>query len=294
MTMGNASLRTRSVQLRAVRSSDQDWLYELLTADSGSRWRYRGRTPNPAEFAQDLWRGVQSQFVVTTAAGAPVGLVGTYNANPTAGHCHLFAVGVADCGPQVTEAAGLLINWAFDEFDLHKIWIEAAEFNLAQFASLTTVADIEGRLTNFDFWRGRFWDVLILSINRQRWDERHRGVLERRADPVGAGASVRLSQDDIEALLEDFLPLDSLGTVEVLSDLEERLDQPLDVTILSGLDELNAHDAATLLHQRLDTAAACDVASQHELGGFGRATGNGHSTSAVANTETSRGPVACT
>ena len=105
---------------------------------------------------------------------------------------------------------------------------------------------------------------------------------------------MRLSQDDIEALLEDFLPLDSLGTVEVLSDLEERLDQPLDVTILSGLDELNAPDAATLLHQRLDTAAACDVASQHELGGFGRATGNGHSTSAVANTETSRGPVACT
>ena len=66
------------------------------------------------------------------------------------------------------------------------------------------------------------------------------------------------------------------------------------VEILSGLDELNAHDAATLLHQRLDTAAACDVASQHELGGFGRATGNGHSPSAVANTETSRGPVACT
>ena len=63
---------------------------------------------------------------------------------------------------------------------------------------------------------------------------------------------------------------------------------------LRRLDELNAHDAATLLHQRLDTAAACDVASQHELGGFGRATGNGHSPSAVANTETSRGPVACT
>ena len=281
--MTSAALSSRSVRLRAVRSGDHDWLYELLAVDSGSRWRYRGRTPNPAEFQQDLWRGVHAQFVVVDRAGRPVGLVGSYNVNSAAGHCHLFAVSAQDTTHAVAEATGLLINWLFDEFDFHKLWIEAPEFNLRQFATLTDVADVEGRLTNFDYWRGRYWDVLILSLNRHRWDERHRHILERRRRPLTGGAVDAVPDPgELRALLGDLLPLDSLGAIEAISWLEERLDSELDVELLEGLGDLDAAGAAVELHRRLQDLAG--PVAQQAFGNDGRSIWNGQDPSTVAVT----------
>ena len=285
--MTSPSLASRTVRLRAVRSGDHDWLYELLAVDSGSRWRYRGRTPSPAEFHQDLWHGVHSQFVVLDRADRPVGLVGSYNVNSVAGHCHVFAVGATESRHLVAEACGLLINWLFDEFDFHKLWIEAPEFNLRQFASLTDVADIEGRLTNFDFWRGRYWDVLILSVNRHRWDERHRGVVERRQRRLATTTSLSAVPpvESIEELLAALMPLDSLGAIELATWLEDETDRDIGTDLLRDLDDLTPNDAADLLWTRLNEL--CSGGGQHSSGKVGRPVEAGQDPSAVAVTLTS-------
>lgn len=279
------ALRTRRVELRPVLSTDMDWLYALLTFEAGSRWRYRGRTPGHAEFANDLWHGVHTQYVVCTPTAQPVGVVGTYNVNHSAGHCHLFAVASPDHGAEVTEGTGLLIDWAFTTFDLHKIWVEAPEFNLAQFAGLTRVAEVEGRLRDYEFWQGRFWDVLILSIGRRRWSEVMGPVVERRrADAAAAAVGVPdpepgaasgdrpapapgagggfpkvaavgdvdpLGGTAVADLLGSVWPLDSVGAVELTARLEERLGHELPPDLLDGLEVLPLEEAAVVLAGRL-------------------------------------------
>jgi RimJ/RimL family protein N-acetyltransferase len=258
--IGEDGLSTRSVRLRSVRSSDGDWLYELLTCEAGARWRYRGRTPSPAEFAADLWRGVHTQFVACAAdGGRPVGLVGIYNLNQGAGHCHLFAVGGEGGAPLVAEAAGLLVTWAFDHLDVRKIWIEAPEFNLAQFAGLTSIAAVEGRLEDFDFWRGRYWDLFILSVVRQRWDESMRPLVERRrplaarGDPGAAGVLDPAHHQALEVLLGELLPLDSLGAIELLTALEEAAGTELGYEVVVDLPD-GIDEAMGCIVRRLDRA----------------------------------------
>lgn len=244
-------LSSSRVRLRSVRSSDVDWLYDLLTRTSGSRWRYRGRTPPPGEFQADLWRGVLSQFVVTDPADRPVGLVGAYNANTTAGHCHVFAIGATDQGRLITEATARFTDWLFESFEFHKLWIETAEFNLRQFASLTELATVEGRLTNFDYWGGRFWDLLIMSVTQERWLA-HRASTATVADlRDGPPASRPVDTALLTALLSEQLPLDSLRAVELLDELEELVGVVLEYELLDGIDRLEPAAAAELLIERL-------------------------------------------
>ena len=287
MDHGPVTLSSSRVRLRSVRAADSDWLYDLLTRTSGSRWRYRGRTPAPGEFHVDLWRGVLSQFVVTDAEDRPVGLVGAYNANTTAGHCHVFAVGATDQGRLITEATARFADWLFESFEFHKLWIESAEFNLTQFASLTELATIEGRLTNFDYWGGRFWDLLILSITQQRWTAHRRSSARRAASGHGPSHPTTPDAATLHAVLEDRLPLDSLRAVELLDELEELVGMTLDYEVLDGIELLDTAAAADVLAARL---AAC--AAQQSGERSGAPSTNGHSPSTVASTQSSSGPIA--
>ena len=245
------TLSSSRMRLRSVRAADGDWLYDLLTRTSGSRWRYRGRTPAPGDFHVDLWRGVLSQFVVTDAADRPVGLVGAYNANTTAGHCHVFAVGASDRGRLITEATTRFADWLFESFEFHKLWIETAEFNLAQFASLVEVATVEGRLTNFDYWGGRFWDLLIMSVTQERWTS-HRRSAHSGAVRIDAGSgSGPIDARQLAMVLGERLPLDSLAAVELLDELEELVGHALDYELLDGVDHLDPHAAADTIITRL-------------------------------------------
>lgn len=232
--------------------ADTDWLYSLLVHSQGSRWRYRSSTPSPAAFAADLWNGVHAQFVVIDAELNPCGIVGLYNANYRASHCHLFAVGEPDRGTQVTEATGLLIDWAFAEFDFDKIWIECPEFNLEQFATLRKVAQVEGRLTNHDYWRERFWDLYVLSLDRVTWTATMSPLVRaRRHDPEPGTPST--DRPALGATLVELWPLDSLGRVELLCQIEDTIGCTVDMDLLDGLAELEIDAALRVLMGRVDS-----------------------------------------
>ncbi len=269
--------------MRVVRRTDVEWLEELLVGERGARWKYRGRTPSPADFEADLWRGVFSQWVVEDSTGNPVGLVGLYNHRPAVSAAHLFAVAASDCGGLVSEAAGLLLNWGFDELDLDKVWIETPEFNLAQFRTIKSVAEIEGRLRDFDHWRGRFWDLYILSIRRSEW-KTHR--LSRLVD-ARKSQSVATVQVDEQALVTELSeladsgwPLDSLGCVEALTILEAATGTLLNGDIFEGIGDLDPHAA---IAQLVAKASRCGDGQQSGLVGVGTpsSAGNGHEPSSV-------------
>jgi len=254
---GVPELSSRAVQLRPLLPSDGEWCYGLMCGPAGTRWRYRGRTPSPEVVMADLWRGVFAQFVVTDRGTLrPVGIVGLYNVATEAGRAHAFAVAEPGASSLVVEGFGLLCSWGFSQFDLQRIFIEAPEFNVATFASLGDTAVVEGRLRNYEFWQGRYWDLFIMSLSAEAFAERFGPVLEaRRRDaptPTGSGA------DSFVALVAELWPLDSLGAVEALCALEELAGRPLPNDILAGLTEQSATLAAEELLAR---ARPSDVAT---------------------------------
>ena len=231
--MPAGSLASRRVALRAVRPSDTEWLYELLVVRAGARTRYRGRTPSPGDFHAELWRGVHAQFVVESRDGVRCGLVGLYNTNLVAAHSHVFATSEPAFGHLTSEATGLLLDWAFREFELSKVWIEATTFNLAQYPSILELATTEGTLTNHEYWRGRFWDLLVLSVTAEQWRRRFGEVVE--LSRSGTATAPLDARGELEQLVAELWPLDSLGAAEVLCTAEETLGVVLPDGALAGL-----------------------------------------------------------
>jgi hypothetical protein len=63
---GPVSLRTDRTQLAPVTPDAHGFLYWLMTAQIGWRWRYRGSIPPYEIFVQQLHADVLAHFVVTT------------------------------------------------------------------------------------------------------------------------------------------------------------------------------------------------------------------------------------
>ncbi len=242
------ALSSRAVQLRPLLPSDGEWCYALMCGPAGERWRYRGRTPSPEVVAADLWRGVFAQFVVMDrASGERAGLVGFYNVALDAGRAYAYALAEPDAAVYVTEAFGLLCHWGFSHHGFQRIFIEAAEFNLENFASLGDAAVVEGRLRNYELWRGRLWDLFILSLTPETFAARFDELRESRQGPAPTpgGRSV----EDFAALVRDLWPLDSLGLVEVVTGLEQVTGEMVDIEHLLAItvDDAAAWTSAALV-----------------------------------------------
>ncbi len=70
-----------------------------------------------------------------------------------------------------TEAKLLLLRYAFEELGLHKIHSRAFAFNTRSIRySLACGYRIEGRLRDFVWSKGRFWDAIELGILRGEWE----------------------------------------------------------------------------------------------------------------------------
>lgn len=249
---GVAALSSRTVLLRPLLPSDGEWCYTLMCGPAGERWKYRGRTPSPELVAGDLWRGVFAQFVVLErSSGRRAGLVGFYNTSPEAARAHAFAIAEPDLAPLVTEGFGLLLAWGFDHHGFDRVFIETAEFNAANFESLGRAAVVEGRLRNYEVWRGRFWDLLILSVTAEAFASSFADLLagRRSSEPLRA-----LTAPQFTDLLAELWPLDSLGAVEALNALEEVTGAPVPNDVLHGLPD-DAGAAAAVLLERAGVSA---------------------------------------
>jgi RimJ/RimL family protein N-acetyltransferase len=167
------------VQIRALQPSDVPSLYSAASDPVlGHRWRYRGRTPSFAEFEATLFEGVLAQFAVAPKdSGAICGLVTLYNADLANGHAFLGVVrGKRVPGDQGSMMDGciLLIQHAFASWPLRKIYFEVPGYNMHLVDGLIDAgfATEEGRLQEFFFFNGEYFDKVYVSIHRHVWLER--------------------------------------------------------------------------------------------------------------------------
>lgn len=72
----------------------------------------------------------------------------------------------------------LTIRHAFDSWPIQKLYVRVPGFNLAKFGDLARYGFVEeGRLLDYSFSGGRYWDEHVLAITRSSW-----GALATRFD----------------------------------------------------------------------------------------------------------------
>lgn len=156
----------------------EDFGYIRLVETSSTfapRWRLRGRTPSPPDWAQSSSSDVLAQFmVVSNRDSSRIGLVTVFRPNFQDGHARLAAVAFAPgtTSPIMPLAVGLFIDYVFRCWNFRKLYMDVAEYNLPQMASgLARVFQVEGRLSEHYYFDGRYWDKFILSLTRKAWAE---------------------------------------------------------------------------------------------------------------------------
>lgn len=178
-------MRSGRVRLRAIAPRDYPFLYHLATAEEVAyRWRYRGATPSPEEFQQQLWRNVLAQFVVEgvgpQGGWRPIGHVAAFDPSHRDRWVHLAGIASADVlgTGLLAEAACVLVDYLFTHWAFEKIYLSIVEYNLPQFASgMGRGMRQEGRLRRHCFYDGRFWDMVLCSIFREDWTGNWRTTL---------------------------------------------------------------------------------------------------------------------
>jgi RimJ/RimL family protein N-acetyltransferase len=184
-------LEGRFVRLRTLVPADYDYLYRLAgTSNVSHRWRNQGVTPNPASFADTLWRDVLAQFVAETrATGEPMGLVSCFAANHREGFAHIAAVTdprFAHSGLVLTPIT-LLVNYVFTLWNFRKLYMEVPHFNYVNIESgAGRLFHEEGLLKGHLFYAGGYWDLHILVHYREDWDRVKESYLRLALPRAGA------------------------------------------------------------------------------------------------------------
>jgi hypothetical protein len=75
--------------------------------------------------------------------------------------------------PDFIEGSVLFIEYVFACWPLRKLYLQVAEYNLDQIGSgVGRLLNEEGRLREHRFFAGRYWDEVMLSIDRAAWERR--------------------------------------------------------------------------------------------------------------------------
>lgn len=165
-------LRGRWFSLVPLNPNHHAMLYELGFRDQNNfRWRYRGSMPTYATFEQNLFAGVLCQFAIcpNDRADTFAGLVVAYNANPQDNFCYLAVMTDKRFGAGSVEAVALFLRYLFRYWPIRKVYVEALEFNLPQYASAIRLGLFkeEARFKNHAFFNGRYWDLFVYAIYRE-------------------------------------------------------------------------------------------------------------------------------
>lgn len=111
------------------------------------------------------------QFVIEIiSTNEVVGLVSAFNADHANSFAHFAVVVHPDVARHgwTLEGVALFLSYLFSTWNFRKLYAETAEFNFVQFASGEgKLFNVEGRLTDHEYYGGRYWDFLILAFRRE-------------------------------------------------------------------------------------------------------------------------------
>lgn len=167
----------RWAALRSIQPHGDDpaRLFAALTPMSDNPGIHlQGSTPRPEEFIDGLWRSAYAIWVVCTPSDHTArGIVALTSVDTRNGFGFFSIVVDRERAPIGfgAEAAALAIRYIFDTFPLRLLLFDVAEsVYRRRFASgAGRYFDVDGVRPQLVFTNGRYEDVYLLSMSRQRW-----------------------------------------------------------------------------------------------------------------------------
>ena len=177
-------IHTERLILRHYR--EDDWKVILTYQSKPLYLRYyewRERKPESArEFLQmylDLQKQIpriKYQLVITLKATGQ--LIGSYGIRMREPGTHEANIGY-ELDPAfwnqgyASEAASSIVDFDFSHFNLHRIWFWCVADNVGSANVLEKLGmKMEGHQRDKEFYRGRYWDVLLYAILDAEWQQR--------------------------------------------------------------------------------------------------------------------------
>ena len=163
------------VRLRALQGSDLGPLYEMSSQPSSSfRWRFRGQIVSFDHFVQTLEENVLVQMVAEDRrTGQPLSLNVLYgydHFNQTCTFGYIGFAGTEDLSFERTLGVALTFSYGFSRWPLRTIYAEIPGYNTNVLEGLPgDFVREEGRLRDFFFYDGAWWDKVIIAISRGDW-----------------------------------------------------------------------------------------------------------------------------
>jgi RimJ/RimL family protein N-acetyltransferase len=187
------------VRLAPVTPEDHVFLYNLAISDENAfRWVLRGAIPPFDQFIEQLNREYQTKFTVWgRESGERIGHAIAYNIDLRNGHCSVgvvMAPGALGEGLG-RETLGVLIQHLFTILPLRKVYAEVPDFTFTGVeadvlgAEVNDIFTIEGRLSTHLYIDGAYHDMLLVGLDRSRWDslEAFLGIWTRATDVTTSG-----------------------------------------------------------------------------------------------------------
>lgn len=162
----------RAIGLRPVHEGDLVWIRQLGAHPvSSHRWRLRGMVPTPLDFPSLALPRSLAAMVAVRGDEEVLGLVADYNADLQSRRVYVSLLFRDDVGAGVVlRSVQAYVQHLLDNWPFRKVLLEVPEFN-GQTLSLgeTSLFQHEAVLKEHEYWRGRYWDLRILSVTRARW-----------------------------------------------------------------------------------------------------------------------------
>jgi hypothetical protein len=162
------------VALKEFDDDDVGFYIELCSdLELGRSFRFGGASIPPPARPSAVWDGVLCHLVaVGVGSRRRLGVVSLTSPDLRNGTAYVSAIGDRDVvgSGLMVEAVVLGLHYAFETWPWRKLYLEVAEPNLARFRSgVDRFFAREGTLTEHVFLDGRYWDVHVLAITRERW-----------------------------------------------------------------------------------------------------------------------------
>jgi RimJ/RimL family protein N-acetyltransferase len=179
-SIATPTLESKRVKLRPVNPDDYKTLFEWHSeANNLHLWWANREILTFDQFVEDFQDRLRSSIhiimIIETQDNSPTPVGMTYNYNPN--FIDRFTYLCIYLAPQYTgkglgpEAGTLFVNYLFSYFGFRKIYAEVFEYNRPSVkATLANSFTEEGCLHEHRWFGDRYWDLHILAISREKFE----------------------------------------------------------------------------------------------------------------------------
>jgi len=165
-------IKGRTVNLKRVRLNDLTCILKWWQNQHLMQYYDRLTIHSPLELGEELRRNLSTfnrfDFIIETKVREPIGLIYLQKINYNDRHCEMhIMVGEPDKKYQLSgvEAGFLLLYYAFNQLNMHKIYGHVMEFASGAERLLKAVGfKEEAVLKKAIHQKGRFWDVRLYGL----------------------------------------------------------------------------------------------------------------------------------